>query len=56
MAEAVGDWIDDPANPEIYELIQGIVVDTRYLLTNYDGNHDLDKKYLSEEIEKVLTK
>ena len=56
VAEAVGDWIDNPDNPEVYELIQGIVVDTRYLLTNYDGNHDLDKKYLSEEIEKVLTK
>ena len=52
VAEAIGDWI---TNPEIYERIQGIVVDTRYLLKNYDGNHDYDKELLSVEIEKVLT-
>lgn len=51
VAEAIGDWI---TTPEIYERIQGIVIDTRYLLRNYDGNHDYDKELLSVEIEKVL--
>lgn len=52
VAEAIGDWT---TSPDIYERIQGIVVDTRYLLKNYDGNHDKDKELLSIEIEKVLT-
>lgn len=52
VAEATGDWID---NPEIYEKVQGIVVDTRYVLKNYQGNHDSDKELLSQEIEKGLT-
>ena len=51
VAEATGDWIDDPNNPKSYELIRGIVIDTRYLLKNYDGNHDNDKKKLSLIIE-----
>ena len=52
VAEAVGDWVDHPDNPEIYERVQGIVFDTRYLLKNYDGNHDSDKEELIREIEK----
>ncbi|MBM7453831.1 hypothetical protein JN09_001164 [Acholeplasma morum] len=52
VAEAIGDWI---STHQVYERIQGIVVDTRYLLKNYDGNHDYDKELLSIEIEKVLT-
>ena len=51
VAEAVGDWVDNPENPEIYERIQGIVFDTRYLLKNYDGNHDSIKEKLVREIE-----
>ena len=51
VAEATGDWINDPNNPKSYELIQGIVIDTKYLLKNYDGNHDNDKKKLSLIIE-----
>jgi hypothetical protein len=54
VAEATGDWIDDPANPQSYERIQGIVIDTRYLLKNYDGSHDIDKEMLSIEIESGL--
>lgn len=50
VAEAVGDWID---KPEQYEKVQGIVIDTRYLLKNFDGNHDYDKELLAVEIEKV---
>lgn len=49
VAEAIGDWI---STPQVYERIQCIVVDTRYLLKNYDGNHDYDKELLSIEIEK----
>lgn len=52
VAEAVGDWVDHPDSPESYERVQGIVFDTRYLLKNYDGNHDADKEELIREIEK----
>lgn len=48
VAEAIGDWVDNPAS---YERVQGIVFDTRYLLKNYDGNHDAEKEKLSQEIE-----
>jgi hypothetical protein len=51
VAEATGDWLDDASNPQSYERIQGIVIDTRYLLKNYDGSHDFDKEHLSIEIE-----
>lgn len=49
VSEATGDWIP---NPETYERIQGIVFDTRYLLKNYDGNHDSILDELISEIEK----
>ena len=52
VAEAVGDWVDNPDDPEVYERVQGIVLDTRYLLKNYDGNHDADRAVLSGVIEK----
>lgn len=52
VAEATGGWIDHPDNPEIFERIQGIVLDTRYLLKNHDGNHISDKQALVEAIEK----
>lgn len=52
VAEAVGDWVDHPRDPEIYERVQGIVFDTRYLLKNYDGNHDSEKEELIREIER----
>ncbi len=48
VAEATGDWV---VSPEPHQRIQGIVIDTRYLLKNYDGNHDADKKELSIIIE-----
>lgn len=50
VAEAKGDWI---LTPKVYEKVQGIVIDTRYILKNYDGNHDFDKFLLSQEIEKA---
>jgi len=52
VAEATGDWIPQP---ETYERIQGIVMDTRYIMKNYQGNHDRDKALLSAEIEKYFT-
>jgi len=48
-AEAYGKW---RKNTENYEKIQGILVDVRYLLHNYLGNHDEDKRKLAEAIEK----
>lgn len=48
VAEATGDWV---VNPETFERVQGIVLDTRYLLKNYDGNHDSEKQLLIREIE-----
>jgi hypothetical protein len=48
VAEATGDWVTDPQS---YERIQGIVIDTRYLLKNYDGSHETDKRELSAIIE-----
>lgn len=55
VAEATGDWVGCPDNPEVYERVQGIVFDTRYLMKNYDGNHDSDKEELIREIEKPFT-
>lgn len=53
IGEAVGDW---KTNVKNYERIQGIVVDTRYLMYNYIGTSDQQKKELAECIEKVLTR
>lgn len=53
VAEATGDWVD---NPEFFERVQGIVLDTRYLLKNYDGNHDSEKLLLIQEIESPFRK
>lgn len=53
IGEAVGDW---RANDKNYERIQGIVVDTRYLMYNYIGTPEEQKKELAECIEKVLTR
>lgn len=52
VAEATGDWIDDDKNPNSYERIKGIVVDTRYLLMNYGKNHR-EKERLSLLIQKT---
>ena len=41
-------------NLEKYEKIQGILIDIRYIIHNYIGNHDKDKALLVEEIEKYL--
>ena len=53
VGEAVGDWRGNDKN---YERIQGIVVDTRYLMYNYIGTPDEQKKELAECIEKVITR
>lgn len=50
-AESYGKW---RSNTENYEKIQGILVDVRYLMINYLGNHDEDKAKLIEAIEKYL--
>lgn len=53
IGEAVGDWKPDPKN---YERVQGIVIDTRFLMYNYIGMPDQQKRQLAEAIEKVETR
>ena len=51
VAEATGKW---RANNKYYERIQGILVDVRYIMQNYAGEHDEDKALLSAAIEEYL--
>lgn len=51
IGEAVGDWRENRKN---YERIQGIVMDTRYLMYHYMGNPMKEKVELAECIEAVL--
>lgn len=53
IGEAVSDWKPNVKN---YERIQGIVVDTRYLMYNYIGTSEQQKKEMAECIEKVLVR
>lgn len=53
IGEAVGDW---RRNKKYYERIQGIVMDTRYLMYHYMGNPMKEKIALAECIETVLEK
>ena len=50
VGEATGDWKPNPMN---YERVQGIVMDTRFLMYNYIGMPDQQKRQLAEAIEKV---
>ena len=51
IGEAVGDW---RYNKKYYERIQGIVMDTRYLMYHYSGKPTKEKVALAECIEAVL--
>ena len=51
IAEAKGKWRN---NTKYYEKIQGILVDVKYLMQNYAGEHDEDKALLSAAIEEYL--
>ena len=51
IGEAVGDW---RGNQKYYERIQGIVMDTRYLMYHYTGNPMKEKVALADCIEAVL--
>lgn len=53
IGEAVADWKPDPQN---YERVQGIVMDTRFLMYNYMDMPEQQKRKLIEEIEKVDSK
>lgn len=53
IGEAVGDWRH---NKKFYERIQGIVMDTRYLMYHYTGNPMKEKVALADCIEAVLGK
>lgn len=58
IGEAVGDWRYVNSNPHMknYERIQGIVMDTRYLMHNYIGTPEQQKKELINCIEEVLAR
>ena len=51
IGEAVGDW---RGNKKYYERIQGIVMDTRYLMYHYSGKPMKEKIALAECIEAVM--
>ena len=53
IGEAVGDW---RYNKKYYKRIQGIVMDTRYLMYHYSGKPIKEKVALAECIEAVLGK
>ena len=50
IGEAVGDW---KANMKNYERVQGIVMDTRFLMYNYISMPDQQRQELASSIEKV---
>lgn len=52
IGEAVSDW---KSNIKNYERIQGIVIDTRYLMYNYMITSEEQKRIMAECIEKVTT-
>jgi len=51
IGEAVGEWRSNKKN---YERIQGIVIDTRYLMYHYTGNPKKEKIALADCIRAVL--
>lgn len=53
IGEAIGEW---KANMKKYERIQGIVMDTRFLMYNYISMSDKQKQILADCIEKVDSK
>lgn len=53
IGEAVGDWRE---NKKYYERIQGIVIDTRYLMYHYSGKPLKEKIALAECIEAVINR
>lgn len=55
IGEAVGDWRFDARNLRMknFERIQGIVMDTRYLMYNYTGSSEQMKRALAECIERI---
>lgn len=56
IGEAVGDWKYSVNNSQMknYERIQGVLMDTRYLMNNYTEITEQQKKIFSECVEKVL--
>lgn len=53
IGEAVSDW---KTNTKYYQRIQGIVIDTRYMLYHYVGGSKNNKAALAECIEKVKSR
>lgn len=56
IGEAIGDWRERAGGYKYYERIQGIVMDTRYLMYHYSGKPMKEKIALAECIEAVLSR
>ena len=55
VAEAIPDWRKETKTElDNYEKIQGIVLDVRHLMYNYESKHQKDKEELVRQIEKYL--
>lgn len=52
IGEAISEW---KSGCHLYERVQGIVVDIRYLMNNYYGSHKSKINKMAETIEKALT-
>lgn len=53
IGEATGDWKD---NSKLYERVQGIVIDIRFLMTHYSGSHKSKIRKLAKVIDEELAK
>ena len=58
IGEAIGNWRYDQNDPHMknYERVQGIVIDTRYLMYNFIGTPEEQKSALAKCIERVLSR
>lgn len=53
IGEATGEWKN---NSKLYERVQGVVIDIRFLMNNYNGSHKSKIKKLAEIIDEELKK
>lgn len=53
IGEATGEWKNDA---KMYEHVQGIVIDIRFLMNNYTGSHRSKIRKLAKVIDEELDK
>ena len=53
IGEATGEWKNDA---KLYERVQGIVIDIRFLMNNYTGSHKSKIRKLAKVIDEELAK